>query len=54
MYPGADFEYCSCCPIRTPVGSMRGDFQMVNLHTGDEFDAEVAKYDFVAPPILDL
>lgn len=54
MYPGADFEYTSCCPIRTPKGSMSGDFQMMNMQTREEFDAEVAQYEFIAPPKLDL
>lgn len=27
MYPGAFFQYASCCPIPTRTGSMRGTFE---------------------------
>jgi len=49
MKSGANFEYCSCCPLSTPSGSMRGDFQMV-CQTGEAFDANVGEFLFLCPP----
>jgi len=41
--PGESFEYTSACPLETPVGSMRGSYQMVTS-AGDGFDATVAAF----------
>jgi ApaG protein len=43
LRPGEEFEYTSWCMIATPVGSMRGSYQMVTPD-GDRFDAEVAPF----------
>jgi len=53
MYPGAHFEYASCCPMTTPNGNMKGSFEMVTPD-GEKFEAEVAQYDFIAPAPLML
>jgi len=52
MYPGAYFEYESCCPLATPSGRMGGSFQMRVRATGTEFDAVVADYHFNSPAPL--
>lgn len=43
LAPGQSFQYTSACPLETPVGSMRGTFQMVTAR-GAAFDAEVAPF----------
>ena len=43
LAPGAEYEYTSACPLGTPVGSMRGSYQMV-LENGERFDAEIAPF----------
>jgi uncharacterized protein affecting Mg2+/Co2+ transport len=52
MYPGAIFEYASCCPIRVPTGKMGGWFQMVVSATGESFDAVVPEFQLVTPTVL--
>jgi len=43
LEPGESFEYTSACPLATPVGSMRGSYQML-LDGGERFDAEIAPF----------
>lgn len=43
LAPGESFEYTSACPLKTPVGAMRGTYQMVDAN-GVEFDAEVGVF----------
>ena len=43
LQPGEEFEYTSWCMIPTPVGTMRGSYQMVT-EEGDRFDAEIAPF----------
>lgn len=45
--PGESFSYTSYCPIKTPIGSMKGSFRMVN-EDKDEFEVEVKKIKFIA------
>ena len=40
---GESFEYTSACPLSTPVGTMRGTYQMVT-DDGVSFDAEIAPF----------
>ncbi len=40
---GESFRYTSACPLRTPIGSMRGSYRMVDAR-GDEFDAEIPAF----------
>ena len=37
---GEEFRYTSFCPLPTPVGAMRGTYQMIDVE-GDAFDVEV-------------
>ncbi|NIV75971.1 MAG: ApaG domain, partial [Gammaproteobacteria bacterium] len=40
---GESFEYTSACPLSTPVGTMRGTYQMIT-DDGVSFDAEIAPF----------
>lgn len=43
LEPGDSFEYSSFCPIKTPMGTMKGTYQM-KLSSGDTFEAEIAEF----------
>jgi ApaG protein len=46
--PGDAFEYSSFCPLKTPVGSMHGSYQM-ETDEGDTFDAVIAPFTLAVP-----
>jgi ApaG protein len=48
LEPGESFEYSSGCPLRTPFGSMRGSYQMVN-DDGVAFNAEIGEFKLREP-----
>ena len=48
LAPGESFKYSSWCPLETPVGMMRGTYQMVTRN-GDQFDIEIAPFGLKAP-----
>ncbi len=43
LSPKDTFSYSSFCPLRTPMGSMRGSYRMVDKH-GVEFDVEIRPF----------
>lgn len=51
LEPGETFDYTSACPLATPVGSMRGTYQMVT-DTGETFDAVIAPFTLAVPGVL--
>jgi ApaG protein len=51
LEPGESFEYTSFCPLRTPIGSMHGTYQMVAAG-GSRFDAEIAPFSLAVPTAL--
>ncbi len=51
LSPGGSFEYTSYCPLKTPVGSMHGSYQMVTAG-GEKFDAAIAPFTLAAPHAL--
>ena len=51
LKPGESFEYTSGCPLATPVGTMKGSYQMV-AEDGTRFDAEVAEFILAMPRTL--
>ena len=51
LKPGESFEYTSGASIPTPVGTMRGTYQMV-AEDGQAFDAEIAPFTLSVPRIL--
>jgi ApaG protein len=48
LAPGQSFEYSSWCPLSTPIGTMRGTYQMIRAN-GDGFDIEIAPFALKAP-----
>jgi len=51
LIPGMSFEYTSGTMIETPVGSMRGSYQMV-AEDGTWFDAEIPAFTLSMPRVL--
>jgi ApaG protein len=51
LQPGQKFEYTSGTAIATPVGSMRGSYQMV-ADDGEHFDAEIPEFALNMPRVL--
>jgi ApaG protein len=51
LAPGANFEYTSGTVLETPVGSMRGSYQMV-ADDGTKFDAEIPAFTLAGPRTL--
>lgn len=51
LSPGASFQYTSGTMIETPVGSMRGTYQMI-ADDGTEFDAEIPRFVLSMPRTL--
>ncbi len=51
LEPDQSFEYTSACPLKTPVGTMQGTYQMVRSG-GEGFDAEIAPFTLAVPNVL--
>ncbi|HYQ81898.1 MAG TPA: Co2+/Mg2+ efflux protein ApaG [Anaeromyxobacteraceae bacterium] len=51
LAPGESFEYTSFCVLKTPLGSMRGTYQMVR-DDGSRFEAEIAAFSLAVPQAL--
>ena len=49
--PGEGFQYTSGTVLDTPVGSMRGSYQMQS-ENGEHFDAEIPMFTLSVPMIL--
>jgi len=43
LAPGQSFQYSSWCPLKTPIGRMRGTYRMARVG-GSEFDIEIAPF----------
>jgi ApaG protein len=43
LAPGESFQYSSWCPLKTPMGTMRGTYQMASPR-GTQFDIEIAPF----------
>jgi ApaG protein len=48
LEPGASFVYTSGCVLDTPLGTMRGSYEMVR-DDGSRFDAEIAEFVLATP-----
>ena len=51
LRPGQSFEYTSGAAIATPVGTMRGSYQMV-AEDGVQFDAQIPEFTLSMPRVL--
>ncbi|HET9463797.1 MAG TPA: Co2+/Mg2+ efflux protein ApaG [Thiobacillus sp.] len=51
LRPGESFEYTSGTALATPVGTMRGTYQMV-AEDGNKFDAEIPVFTLSMPRVL--
>ncbi|MEY4598241.1 MAG: Protein ApaG [Pseudomonadota bacterium] len=51
LKPGESFEYTSGSMLATPVGTMRGSYQMV-ADDGTRFDASIPEFTLSAPRVL--
>ena len=51
LQPGESFEYTSGCPLATPVGTMKGEYQMVAVD-GTEFEATIPEFTLSVPRVL--
>lgn len=51
LRPGESFEYTSGTALATPVGTMRGSYQMV-AEDGTKFEAPVAEFSLAMPRVL--
>jgi len=51
LQPGEKFEYTSACQLETPVGTMRGSYQMT-AEDGTQFEALVAEFTLSIPRVL--
>ncbi len=51
LRPGESFEYTSGTAISTPVGTMRGSYQMV-AEDGQKFDADIPEFTLSMPRVL--
>ena len=51
LKPGERFQYTSGTSLSTPVGTMRGSYQMVS-EDGNKFDAEIPEFTLSMPRVL--
>ena len=51
LKPGENFEYTSGTALATPVGTMRGSYQMV-AEDGTQFDAVIPEFTLSVPRVL--
>ena len=51
IQPGEIYEYSSGAVLQTPVGSMKGSYQMVDA-TGETFDATIPIFTLASPTAL--
>ncbi len=47
--PGKSHTYSSGCLLASPIGAMKGHYQMVNLGNSEEFEVEIPTFKFSAP-----
>src|SRR5206468_9632593 len=47
--PGSFHEYISGCNLKTDMGTMKGEYQMLRLMDNATFDVQIPKFDLVAP-----
>ena len=50
--PGDSYEYSSGCLITSPVGAMRGFYNMIDINNGKKFRAYIPTFNITAPQPL--
>lgn len=51
LKPGESFEYTSGCALNTPVGTMKGSYQMT-ADDGTQFEAPIPEFTLAIPRVL--
>lgn len=51
LKPGESFEYTSGCALNSPVGTMRGTYQMIG-EDGTHFEAQIQEFALAMPRVL--
>ncbi|HPP47892.1 MAG TPA: Co2+/Mg2+ efflux protein ApaG [Accumulibacter sp.] len=51
LQPGEKFVYTSGCQLETPVGTMRGSYQMTGVD-GMQFEARIPEFTLAVPHVL--
>ncbi|MBS1191501.1 MAG: uncharacterized protein H6R10_3293 [Rhodocyclaceae bacterium] len=51
LKPGESFEYTSGCSLGTPVGTMKGTYQMI-AEDGIQFEADIPEFTLAIPRVL--
>jgi len=46
--PATEFEYCSCCPLSTPSGSMEGFLEFIVLDTKEIIEVRIGRFQLIA------
>ena len=44
LKPGDVYEYTSACPLSTPTGNMKGEFEMIKVDRADSGSTEPQKF----------
>lgn len=52
LQPGDEFQYVSCCPLESSVGTMTGHYKFVNLDTEQQFISPIPKFSLIYPFVL--
>ena len=52
LEPGQSFEYVSCCPLESPIGTMRGYYRFKNLVSQQDFIASIPQFSLFYDSIL--
>ncbi|OKS88954.1 Co2+/Mg2+ efflux protein ApaG [Mucilaginibacter polytrichastri] len=47
--PGSSHEYISGCNLKTDMGTMKGEYQMIRTVDNTLFDVQIPQFDMVAP-----
>ncbi|MEE1884463.1 Co2+/Mg2+ efflux protein ApaG [Pedobacter flavus] len=49
LTPNESYTYVSGCQLKSEIGSMRGKYSMLNLHTERLFDVEIPEFELIVP-----
>ncbi|WP_375239025.1 Co2+/Mg2+ efflux protein ApaG [Aurantibacter sp.] len=52
LLPGESHTYNSGCLLTSPIGSMKGYYQMINFTTNEVFKVEIPNFKLSAPYVL--